>query len=147
LPSGGVHIITGFAVGSGCPSVASAVLAGVASHAVLDALPHADYGSLVMHGVDALAGTALCRSLWHRCARQLRVRALAGALAAVLPDIESTLLVLGKMSNERLRFPSHSGLIPHGRGSASETLVLYGLLLGASWAVVRRSSQRVPAAG
>jgi hypothetical protein len=136
LASGGVHLVTGFAIGSRCPSIPAAFLAGIASHAALDAVPHHDYRHVAAHGGDAALGLFLTTTLWGRCRRKRRKAGLAGAVGAILPDIESALLFLGRMDKGRMRFPSHSGLIRHGQAGYLDTYILYSLLLAASWALV-----------
>jgi hypothetical protein len=148
LASGGIHVASGFAVGSRCRSIPAALLAGIASHVALDALPHHDYRHLAAHAGDTAAGLALTGALWRRCRRERRMTGLAGAVGAVLPDVESALLFLGRMDEGRMRFPSHSGLIPHGQAGYLNTCVLYSLVLAASWALVsrdRRTSRHVSA--
>jgi hypothetical protein len=147
LASGGIHLVTGFAVGSRCRSIPAAFLAGIASHATLDALPHHDYRHVAAHSGDAALGLILTTALWGRCRRKRRMVGLAGAVGAVLPDVESALLFLGRMDEKRMRFPSHNGLTPHGQTGYLDTYVLYSLLLAASWALVshdRRTSRHVP---
>jgi hypothetical protein len=141
LASGGIHIATGFAVGSRCRSIPAALLAGIASHAALDALPHHDYRHLGAHAGDAAVGLALTGALWRRCRRKRRMAGLAGAVGAVIPDVESVLLLLGRMDEGRMRFPSHSGLIPHGRASFRDSCILYSFVLAASWALVSPDRQ------
>ena len=142
MASGGIHIATGFAVGSRCRSVPAAFLAGIASHAALDALPHHDYRHLAAHAGDAAVGLALTGVLWRRCRRKRRMAGLAGAVGAVLPDVESVLLLLGRVDEGRMRFPSHTGLISHGRAGLRDTCILYTLLVAGAWALVSPDRQR-----
>ena len=136
MASGGIHIVAGFAVGSRSRSIPAAFLAGVVSHAALDALPHHDYRHPAAHAGDAAAGLALTGALWRRCRKDRRMAALAGAVGAVLPDVENGLLLLGHMDKERMRFPTHTGVIPHGHAGYRDTFLLYCLVLVASWALV-----------
>ena len=41
MASGGVHLVAGFALGTRCSSASTALMAGIASHAVLDATQRA----------------------------------------------------------------------------------------------------------
>jgi hypothetical protein len=66
---------------------------------------------------------------------------LAGAVGAVLPDVESVLLFLGRVDEGRMRFPSHTGLISHGRAGLRDTCILYALLLAGAWALVSPDRQ------
>lgn len=141
MASGGIHFVTGFALGSRCRSIPAAFLAGVASHAALDALPHHDYRQLAAHAADAAAGFTLTGALWRRCCRDRRMAGLAGAVGAVLPDVENVLLLLGRMDEERMRFPSHTGLTPHGQAGHRDTCVFNSLVLAAAWVLVSPDRQ------
>ena len=146
MASGGIHIVSGFAIGSRCRSVPAAFLAGVISHAAMDALPHRDYRRLTAHVGDAAAGIALTSALWRRNLRDHRMTGLAGAIGAILPDIENGLLLVGRMEKERRRFPSHTGLVPHGRAGYLGTGILYSLVVAASWALATSNDRAAPPA-
>jgi hypothetical protein len=141
LASGGIHLVAGFALGSHCRSVPAALVAGVVSHGVLDAMPHRDYRYLAAHISDGAVGIGLTGLLWRRCASERRRYGLAGAIAAILPDVENVLVLLDMMDREGVRFPSHSGLIRHGRANALQTLLIYTIVVAACWATVRRPRQ------
>ena len=101
---------------------------------------------LAAHAGDAAVGSAMTVAMWRRCRAERRMVGLAGAVGAVLPDLESVLLTLGRMDAGRMRFPSHSGLIPHGRASYRTTLIFYAVAVAVSWVSVRpdRQSSRRP---
>jgi hypothetical protein len=103
---------------------------------------------LAAHAGDAAVGLVVTGALWRRCRRKRRMAGLAGAVGAVLPDVESVLLLLGRVDEGRMLFPSHTGLISHGRAGLRDTCVLYTLLLAGAWALVspdRQSPLRLPA--
>jgi hypothetical protein len=136
VASGGIHIVTGFAVGSRCRSIPAAFVAGVASHAALDALPHHDYQHLAAHASDAVLGVAFTGAMRRRCRRDRRLAGIAGAIGAVLPDIENLLWILGRLDRGKMLYPSHSGLVRHGRAGYRDTCLHYCLVAAASWVLV-----------
>ena len=125
----------GQAVGS--PYVACA--SGLLSHIVLDSIPHSDY-SKIAHGV--LDFMAVLTVAYIAMRAGVGMTALWGGFAAILPDLEVAIAHL-RMKEEtgvhkqRLFFPSHSGLIRHGRlrapwgvGTQIATVVIVWILLG-----------------
>jgi hypothetical protein len=149
VASGGVHAIAGFALGSRVRSVPVALAIGVASHALLDAMPHHDYRTFAAHAADGAASLACIAALARRTPSASRRAAVAGAIGAIVPDVETILLVLGVVGKEAMVFPSHTGLIPHGRTGSLGTCVAYGAVAGASWLLVtarRRRAASYPAA-
>lgn len=111
------HFFVGSMLGQAVGDSYAACALGLASHMVLDAIPHSDYSKIV-HGVLDLAAVATiaCISIRAGAGRS----ALAGGLAAILPDLEVALVHLRMAKDEascehRLFFPSHSGYIRHGR--------------------------------
>ena len=142
MASGGVHLVSGFAIGAVSPSVATAFAAGVASHAALDAAPHRDFLELPIVAADAVAALTLVGLLTARLPRGARLPALAGAVGAVLPDTEVVAYRAGLWPAERKVFPSHTGRIRHGRGGLGWTFGLYALSTAAAFASVRRRRRR-----
>jgi hypothetical protein len=111
------HFVVGSMLGQAVGSSYAACALGVASHIVLDAIPHSDYSKIV-HGVLDLAAVATiaCISIRAGAGRS----ALTGGLAAILPDLEVAIVHLRMEKDKasckhRLFFPSHSGFIRHGR--------------------------------
>ena len=129
--------MSGFAIGAVAPSAAAAFAAGVASHAVLDAVPHRDFLELPVVAVDAAAALTLVGVLASRLPNGVRARAFAGALGAVLPDVEVVAYRAGLLRAERKVFPTHNGQIPHGRGTAAWTAGLSVVSVIAAIATVR----------
>jgi hypothetical protein len=124
MASGGVHLLSGFAIGTLAPSRPVAFAGGIASHAVLDAVPHRDYVSWSANAIDTAVAVALAAVLAGRLPKERRVRAFLGAIGGVLPDMETVAFKAGLLPAERRVFPSHSGLIRHGRAGAVWTAAL-----------------------
>ena len=137
MASGGVHLLSGFAIGAVTPSPTAAFAAGLASHAVLDAVPHRDYVGFGANAIDGAAGLVLVGILAAGLPNGTRTRALAGALGAVLPDAEVLAYRAGIISAERKVFPTHTGRIRHGRGGAAWTAALSVLAVVAAIAAAR----------
>ena len=111
------HFSVGLMLGQAVGNPYAACALGLASHAVLDVIPHSDY-SKIIHGVWDLAGVAAIASI--AIGSGTRLGALIGGSAAILPDLEVAMVHLHMAKEQspckyRLFFPSHSGLIPHGR--------------------------------
>ncbi|NLJ60066.1 MAG: hypothetical protein GX338_03855 [Firmicutes bacterium] len=111
------HFSVGLMLGQAVGNPYAACALGLASHIVLDAIPHSDY-SRIVHGVlDFAAVVAIaCISIRAGAGRC----ALFGGLAAAIPDLEVAVAYL-RMERDRspckheFLFPSHNGLIRHGR--------------------------------
>lgn len=118
------HALTGAAVGLAVP-VWGALPAGVISHAILDALPHRDYATVRAAVIDTgvAVGLTAAAAIWTGQPAPI----LLGAAGGILPDVE---VGLNHFFNTRLRFPSHTGLIPHGRTKGSSPL--WAVILAAS---------------
>lgn len=106
-----VHAVVGAALGAWLGRPGPAALAGLASHAALDAIPHSDYARTAAGVADALAAAGVAAL----AARASGWAALAGALGAVVPDAEVALGHLGLWPWAKPCFPSHSGLLPHAQ--------------------------------
>jgi hypothetical protein len=106
------HVAAGALIGSFFDRGSIAFLVGFASHIPLDAIPHLDFDDF---RVDAVVTIGLLGGI-------LAVSGFSpifwGALGAVGPDVENLLWKTGVMAEERKIFPTHSGLIKHGRASA-----------------------------
>jgi len=130
-----VHAIIGAALGSLAGSSLPAAVAGFASHAALDLLPHNDaiVSSKYANGAIDLGATASLSALL--IARYgARSPEVAGALAAVAPDLENGLSMLGVISSESMLYPTHRkrsrGGIGHGRTSRSRRGQALTLVVG-----------------
>jgi len=102
-----VHVLAGAAAASYASNPLTALPVGLVTHALLDMVPHHDYGSIPPGVVDGLAGLLL-----------LTVIALGrgpvtawGAAGGGLPDVEVFLGYFGLV--KRQWFPTHNGLLPH----------------------------------
>lgn len=86
------HVLTGALVGLACPGPVSAFVAGVASHAVLDVVPH--WGDRPIDEVmpiavaDGLTGLTAIAVVWRRTPSRHRLRVLAGMAGASVPDLD-----------------------------------------------------------
>ncbi|MCP4517100.1 MAG: hypothetical protein GY824_17970, partial [Delftia sp.] len=100
----------GALVGGLCPNVWTAAGAGLASHAVLDAIPHYDHPDWRLELGGGVLMLLILLTL--PCAS---AAAVVGGLGGILPDLENLLQKLGRMKRSAFVFPSHTGLIPHGR--------------------------------
>lgn len=105
------HIASGALIGARCRSRRSAVVAGLLSHLLLDGIDHDD-DTIGLAGQAVLGAAGLLGLLrGHR----ITSPAVAGALAAVLPDVEIAVSMLcGRKDTARYGFPSHWG--PPGSG-------------------------------
>ena len=130
-----VGLMLGQAVGN--PYVACA--SGLISHIVLDSIPHSDYGKTAQGGLDfAAVLTVACIAIRQGAG----LSGLLGGFTGILPDLEVAIAHLRMtkekgMQKHRLRFPSHSGLIRHGRlrvpwGVATQIATVFVV-----WAVLR----------
>jgi hypothetical protein len=124
MASGGVHLLSGLAIGTLAPSRRVAFTGGIASHAVFDAVPHRDYESWSANAIDTAVAAALAAVLAGLLPKERRVRAFLGAIGGLLPDTETVAFKAGLLPAERRVFPSHTGLIRHGRSGAGWTAAL-----------------------
>lgn len=104
---GGVHALVGAALGGLCRTRGQAVIGGAVSHLVADALPHRDLEvpeEAVLLGVAfGLVGVV----------RGWSSREFAGAVGAVLPDVENLAARALGIPERRLLLPTHKKY--HGR--------------------------------
>ena len=143
MASGGVHLLGGFAVGALTRSVPIATVAGLASHVALDVVPHRDYQTWSANAIDTIAGLVAAMILARALPRRARARAIAGAWAGIMPDLEVVACRAGFLAEEKKRFPTHSGKVRHGSGGPVSTVVLWACAVGgAMLAVEHRSTER-----
>ena len=91
------HVLSGAVLGAVLPSPAAAFGAGLASHFVLDALPHwgvenDPQGFLRVAVRDGLAGLATIGVVAALAVPERRTRVLAGIAGAALPDLDKPVL-------------------------------------------------------
>lgn len=104
------HFAAGALAGGLTGNVWWGAAAGAASHALLDAIPHYDHPDWRLElggGVFSLILLLLMPFA--------TPAAVVGGLFGMLPDLENLFQKLGKMRRDQFLFPSHTGLIPHGR--------------------------------
>jgi hypothetical protein len=121
------HIIVGALAGSAAPHIALAPVFGLASHVVLDYVPHYDFENV---NYELLLGGAVLALL--ALLGILDSKAFLGALFGALPDLENLLWKWNLLPAHKKIFPSHSGLIPHGREIGPRNLFLQTSLAGLS---------------
>jgi len=102
-----VHALLGSTLARACSSRSAATLLGAASHPVADMLPHRD---LEIPQEAALLAAALALIV---AARGVDSPEFAGAVGAVLPDVENLIGRVFDIPEERLLLPTHSR--HHGR--------------------------------
>lgn len=105
------HLVIGASVGAVTGHPVKAFIAGLASHIVLDLIPHHDHERVINCVVDVV-GSTIIFAIWFLYA-QPGLSVLVGAVAGVLPDIEIPLYYYKYI--EKRYFPSHTGWIPHKR--------------------------------
>lgn len=98
---GAVHALIGAAIGSIVKNKTGAFAAGLASHAVADAMPHKDCSAATEVALMATAIAAIAK--W----RGIDSPEFWGALGAIAPDTEHALLLAGLITNEQEIFPTH----------------------------------------
>ncbi len=105
-------------------------VAGIASHALLDMIPHYDHPDWRVEisggAMSLLLLLALPVAGWP---------AVLGGVGGMLPDLENLFEKLGWYSRRRFIFPTHNGWLPHGRrlgpASLKWQLALFVACLGA----------------
>jgi hypothetical protein len=86
------HVVAGALIGAAVPQPANAFTVGIASHFVMDALPHwghPDYSVFIKVAVvDGLFGLATMATLARAAPKRRRAAIVAGMLGACLPDAD-----------------------------------------------------------
>jgi hypothetical protein len=124
------HVAVGALLGGVLDNRLYAFVAGCASHIPLDAVPHIDFEDF---RIDALASVALLVGILIFSGFS---PVFVGALGAVAPDFENLLWKTGIIEERNKIFPTHSGLIKHGRAQAGSGPATEILMSAASVAVV-----------
>jgi hypothetical protein len=122
------HVAVGALIGSFFNSSLAALGVGFVSHIPLDAVPHFDFKDFRL---DAIESVALLVAV-------LVVGGLTpmlfGAIGSVLPDIENLFWKIGLIDEKRKIFPTHSGLLKHGRaqgeGGVRSEIAMTALSIG-----------------
>jgi hypothetical protein len=116
------HAVVGVALGRWISRPAVAFIAGLASHWLLDRLPHRDcwrWWAPVLEVVGVRTVLARARRLPEPTA------ALAGALGAMLPDVEHLQVIVN--AHPKRMFPGH--WFKHGARSPSEGIAVELLII------------------
>jgi Peptidase family C25 len=112
------HFAAGALAGGATGNIWAGMIAGAASHAVLDAIPHYDHPDwrLELGGgiLSLIALIIMPFASWP---------AVLGGIFGMVPDLENLFQKLGKMRRDQFIFPSHTGLIPHGKTLGPKSLV------------------------
>ncbi|MEN8006437.1 MAG: C25 family cysteine peptidase [Candidatus Krumholzibacteriota bacterium] len=112
------HFAAGALAGGVTGNVYLGAAAGLASHAVLDVVPHYDHPDWRLELGGGLASLVILLlmpfSSWP---------AVVGGVFGMIPDLENLFQKLGRMGRDRFLFPTHTGLLPHGRELGPKTLV------------------------
>jgi hypothetical protein len=129
-----VHALLGGAFGQYARGPAPALVGGALTHLLADLVPHKDYPLPIE--LPIMLGALGFLATQHGA----RSPTFMGAVGGVLPDVENGLHMLGVVPERAKLFPTHSGLLPHGRPISSiGSQVL--LAAGALW-LLGRSSRR-----
>ena len=112
------HFAAGALAGGATGNVWAGAVAGLASHAVLDVIPHYDHPDWRIElGGGILALFILLLMPFSSTA------AVVGGLFGMAPDLENLFQKLGRMKRSSFIFPTHTGLLPHGRELGPRSLV------------------------
>lgn len=120
-----VHALVGATLARCCITRTQAALVGGASHALADMLPHRDL-DIPEEGL-LLAGALTV--IW--AVKGSDSREFAGALGAVLPDLENLIVRVNGVPEEKLLLPTHRHLHGPKTRSLIPQLALAGLGLAA----------------
>ncbi|MBU8870082.1 MAG: hypothetical protein KOO60_04295 [Gemmatimonadales bacterium] len=112
------HFAAGALAGGATGNVWAGMVAGVASHALLDAIPHYDHPDWRLEFAGGLLSLVALLLMPF-----VSLPAVLGGIFGMVPDLENLFHKLGKMRRDQFIFPSHTGLIPHGRALAPRSLV------------------------
>ncbi len=142
--NGTTHALVGALVGTLVRRPGAALIAGVASHAVLDVIPHRDDlegPTLILDGCGALAVLA-CTLLLGRAG------ATDGVLGGVLPDLENIPDIIQgpqRAGNGRKVFPSHwweHGSVTGRHGNRIQACVAVAAAIGLAAAFLSNGDGR-----
>jgi hypothetical protein len=111
------HFAAGALAGGVTGNIYVGAATGLASHAVLDVIPHYDHPDWRVElagGVFSLLLLLLMPfSTWP---------AVVGGLFGMAPDLENLFQKIGKMQRSQFIFPTHTGLLKHGRNLGPRSL-------------------------
>lgn len=104
------HFAAGAVAGAFAPHAALVPVFALGSHMILDMIPHFDFENMLLETVLGLIALAFLL-----LGGVYSLSIILGGVIAVLPDLENLLVKTGKIGKNRRLFPSHSGILPHGR--------------------------------
>jgi len=104
------HFAAGALAGGATGNVWLGAVAGLASHAVLDVIPHYDHPDWRLELGGGILSLILLLVMPFATAA-----AVVGGIFGMIPDLENLFQKLGRMKRSSFVFPTHTGLLPHGR--------------------------------
>jgi len=123
------HAAAGALVGSLTGAPVAGFALGIASHAIMDIVPHYDLSD---YRVDVVLTILVSLSLFFVSRGDPAL--VWGVVGGVLPDLENLFYKLGWMRSEQRLFPTHGGPWPHGRALGStHALWQVGIVALAFW--------------
>lgn len=111
-------------------------LIGLASHVVLDVIPHEEFFGLK----GELISSFLLSLVMLLLARDHVIGAFFGILGALLPDLEIALWQAGKLKKSQLLFPTHGSPLSQRESSSKVIKALQVLVIIASLVIVSLKS-------
>ncbi len=99
-------------MGAFAPHPALVPVFGLGSHIVLDMIPHFDFENMKVEIILGFAALAVLLA-----SGVYGYAIITGGVVAAVPDLENLLVKLGKIRKDQKLFPTHSGLLPHGKKS------------------------------
>lgn len=108
----GPHMAVGASLGKVSGNPASALGLGMASHVLLDVLPHND-DSKWLQAISLAAALWTTNQIYEKSQKDPKV--LWGVAGGLLPDLEHLLAQKGLISRKQKIFPTHNGTIPQGK--------------------------------
>jgi len=112
------HFAAGALAGGATGNSYLAAPAGFASHALLDMIPHYDHPDWRLELAGGLLSLLLLLLMPFGTAP-----AIVGGVFGVVPDLENLFQKLGKMRRDQFVYPTHTGLLPHGRTLSPRSIV------------------------
>lgn len=127
------HALLGAACAATLPGPGVGFLGGLISHAVADMVPHNDYRK-AWHGVLDLAIAAAALSFLAGVTGAPHL--IIGAVGGAIPDLEVAIWYLSGGKWKHSIFPTHTGLLPHGKMPFAPGFVVQTVLALGSLAVI-----------
>jgi hypothetical protein len=137
------HFAAGALAGGVTGNVYLGAAAGLASHAVLDVIPHYDHPDWRLE-----LGGGLLSLVFLLLMPFFSWPAVVGGVFGMVPDLENLFQKLGRMRRDQFLFPTHTGLLPHGRELGPKTLVWQAVIFAGCFVLLGLvSPSQVLAAG